>query len=618
MERIGSGSVECDGRKGATGEISRRGFIAGAGVAAVGAMAVGAQAASAAPSSKSEDAAGSAAAATGSGSVAKDAGTATIDAVVEQYTPKWSWETKPDPIPDDQISKVVQSDVVIVGAGISGMTAAMKAAEMGASVQVLEKLPSYPPTHPTGFAAVNSRLLEERGAHVDRDKLIQSIMGTTNVFRGKQDVLSVWVDRSGEFADWVEKILADDGIALQVGGFEGYYLHLDKVADAPLSMPDEGEYYDFWPLQHQYGSSPDAGVGLAVDEHEDDYMGTFQRYAESNGAVFNFSTRAQQLVQDESGRVTGVVATDDSGAYVRYDAAKGVYLATGGFDYDDEMLAAYFPIGLRMAKTFQTWFTGDGHKMAMWAGAQMEHTCTAHTLGSLAVEGDYESRFSAMNQTQPWAEWEHGGNAMSPCLWVNANGDRFMNEEIGYFDSAFQIDQQSGRIFWALWDDAWQDKIVGHYAGRFMDDGDSRERNDICVENGWTLKADTLEDLAEQMGVPADELLKTVERYNQICADGEDPDFLKPARYLNTSLDTPPYYAQKRGNAFMTTTGGVAIDAQMHILDADKLPIPGLYAGANPAGSCFGDTYWHTIPMSLSGTSMTLSMVAAENIVNGI
>ncbi len=531
-------------------------------------------------------------------------------------TPKWSWETKPDPIPASEITKTIDAEVVIVGAGISGMTAAMKAADMGADVQVLEKLPSYPPTHPTGFAAVNSRLLKEKGAVVDRTKLISEIMGKVNVFRSKQDVVSVWVDRSGEMADWLEGILAADDIPLQVGGFEGYYLHIDKVADAPLNMPDEGQYYNFWPLQHQYGSSPDAGVGLAVNDHEEDYMGTFLRYAQAQGVTFNFNTRAQQLTQDETGRVTGVVATDDGGNYVQFNASKGVVLATGGFDYDDEMLQAYFPIGLRMNKTFQTWFTGDGHKMAMWAGAQMEDTCTAHTLGSLAVADDYAEGYSPMNQTKPWQEWERGGNAMSPCLWVNLNGERFMNEEIGYFDSAFQIDQQPQRKYWGVWDADWQNKIKGHVMGRFMDDGDSPELVEKCVENGWTLKADTLEELAEKMEVPVDAFLVTVERYNQICADGEDPDFLKPAEYLKTSLDTPPYYAQLRGNAFMTTTGGVAIDAKMRVLDADKKPIPGLYAGGNPAGSIFADTYWHTIPMSLSGTSMTLSMVAAESAVN--
>lgn len=531
---------------------------------------------------------------------------------------KWSWETPPEPVPEDKIVRTVDAEVVVVGSGISGMTAAMKAAEMGASVQVIEKLESYPPLHPTGFAAVNSRLLKEKGATTDRSKLIQDIMGTVNVFRGKQDIVSVWVDRSGEFADWVEGILKDDGIPLQVGGFEAYYLHIDKVDDAPLNMPDEAMYYNFWPLQHQYGSSPMAGVGLAVDAHEDDYMGTYRRYAEKNGAVFNFKTEAKQLVQDESGRVTGVVAVNPDGDYELFNASKGVYLATGGFDYDDEMLEAFFPIGLRMCKTFQTWFTGDGHKMAMWAGAQMEDTCTAHTLGSLAVEDDFEKNFSSMDQAQPWQEWVRGGNAMSPCLWVNTLGQRFMNEEIGYFDSAFQIDQQPGRRYWALWDADWQNKIVGHYMGRFMDDGDSPERNAECVKNGWTLEADTLEELADKMGVPKDTFLATVEHYNELCAKGEDPDFLKPAMYMKTSLDTPPYYACLRGNAFMTTTGGVAIDAQMHILDADKKPIPGLYAGSNPAGGCFADTYWHTIPMSLSGTSMTLSMVAAENIVNGV
>jgi fumarate reductase flavoprotein subunit len=532
---------------------------------------------------------------------------------------QYSFEIPPDPIPDDQIVDVTESEIVIVGAGVSGIPAAMKAAEMGADVQVIEKQSQITPYTPTGMAAINSTALKEAGAVVDRDEIIHEFMGPGNAYRGNQELVALYVDKSGEVVDWITDVLAQYNVPVQIGAFEAYYLHIDNPKDAPLNMPDKDPYYNFWPFQHMYGSSTTAQIDMMVDDNEHAYLQHEKEYAESKGATFTFDMRAVQLIREEDGerRVTGVVAQDADGNYHQYNASKGVLLCTGGFDHDKEMLERYYPLGLRMIPSGQPWFTGDGHKMAIWVGANMEENCCSHTLGNRFTGTTLEGAEPNMGWEDPWITWDGPSNAMAPTLYVNSAGKRFMNEELGYFCSAYIIDAQPGHMMWALWDDDWETKLTSHTFGRFCDGEDTREMNEKNIERGFVYAADTLEELAEKMNVPADALISTVETYNKACADGYDQAFIKNPRWL-TTIEKPPFYASPRLNGFMTTRGGVSIDANLHVLDTEGMIIPGLYAGANPAGSIYGNTYLPQIPMSASGVGITLSYCAVESIVNGL
>jgi len=560
---------------------------------------------------------------------------APAEAAGETAAKQWSWETPPAPISDDQITKTVTADVVVVGAGISGVPAAAIAAEMGATVQLIEKQGTICPTRPTGFSCFGSKLLKEQGVmctEAEKEALIKDMWGGANA-TSKQELLRVWANESGAYADWLVPIVEGGGIKVTVGGFYGYYAHATTLEEAQAMMRESpnlhDSYWTFYPLQHQFGSAPVPGVSMWAGPQDVDWLTPVYNYATSKGAVCDFETTAVQLVReagwetDPSKRVTAVIATDRDGNYVKYEAAKGVILATGGFDWNDEMIEAFYPIGFKGCRTWQTWFQGEGHKMAWWAGAKKSEQYTSHIMGTAATAQSMmsESRMmppEAKAHVVPWREWNLPSTAMAPCLWVNNKGDRFINEETGYFMSFEPIATQPDSMYWGVWDSEWKTKVLPHKMDRLMDANDSDERMAANVEAGMAIKADTIDDLIAQMGVvDGEKFKKTLENYNAMCAAGKDNEFLKPAEYL-TTIDKPPFYAAQMGGSWMTTCGGVEIDKEFHVLDENLEAIPGLYAGGNPAGGFYGNIYAPQVPMSLSGHSMTFSWLAAKNVVNGI
>lgn len=599
-------------------ELTRRGFLGAGALTAASALAAGALS-GCSPASSSNNSAGA------------DVG----DQAVRASNAQWSFEIPPALITDEEITETITTDVVVVGAGISGIPAAAKAAEMGASVQVIEKQNTICSTRPTGFSSFGSQLLKDQGVmctEEEKDDLIRDIWGGQNA-TGKQELLRLWTDRSGEFTDWLVPIVEKAGVKVTVGGFYGYYAHIDSLEEAQAAMREnprmiKDSYWNFYPVQHQFGSSPKTGVAMWASASDADWLTPVYQYAMDQGAAFEFETTAVQLVRedgwedDPTKRVIAVIATDANGDYVKYEATQGVILATGGFDWDDEMLEAYYPIGLRMARTWQTWFTGDGHKMALWVGAKMDDQFNSHTMGTAAtaqvMTGSMVMPPEVEVHVTPWGEWNLPSTAMAPCLWVNNNGQRFINEETGYFMSSTRIDAQPDHMYWGVWDSEWKTKVTPHYMDRLMDGNDSDERMAANVEAGMAIQADTIEELAEKMGlVHAEDLKTTISNYNAMVAAGKDTEYLKPQKYLST-VDKAPYYAAQMGSSWMTTVGGVEIDADLHVLDEKLNLIPGLYAGGNPAGGFYGNIYAPQIPMSLSGHSMTFSWVAAENVVSGV
>ena len=109
---------------------------------------------------------------------------------------------------------------------------------------------------------------------------------------------------------------------------------------------------------------------------------------------------------------------------------------------------------------------------------------------------------------------------------------------------------------------------------------------------GFIQKADTLEELAEKLNMPVDTFVATVERYNELCAKGEDEDFGKDS-YRLLSLNNPPYYGCRQGASLLCTLDGLRINTKMQVLDTEGQPIEGLYAIGNVSGSMFSGTYPH-------------------------
>ena len=553
---------------------------------------------------------------------------------------------KPDSIPEEEIAQTIDCDVLVIGAGISGCPAAAIASEKGANVICVEKGAAPVSTRPTGMSWFGTKKLQEIGVlctEEEKATIVKDVFGGANA-TSKQDIVKLWLDESGEAGDYLTDIIEASGIPVKVGGYYGYYKHLSSVQEAQEDMKKTGgvysdSYWNMYALQHQVGESDEPGVCLwgREDMSDADWLTPVYKHAEENGAQFMFNTTAVQLEREEgwendaSKRVTGAIVQNQDG-YVRINASMGVILATGGFDWDDQMVDYYYPIGLRTCRTWQQWMTGDGHKMGVWVGAKMEDPgqYVSHMMGTVAPAAVMRSE-ERMMQTEsqafitPWKEWALPSNALSPVLYVNQKGERFMNEEIGYFMSGPTIDKQPNGLFWAFWDGNSEEKVTPHYFDRLVDGIDTDEHSEKMIEAGLLIKADSIDELIEKMNAPewdngafdGEKFKETLAHYNEMCEAGEDTDFYKPSLWM-TTIDTPPYYAAEMGSSWMTTVGGLEIDNKLHVLDVNRDPIPGLYAGGNPAGCFYGNIYAPQIPMSLCGHSTTLSYVAARNCVDGI
>ena len=557
--------------------LSRRSFLAGAGVAAL--------------------AAGSAATAfaggTGSDEDMKYAapteagGVNTAGPAYEKAVP--SFMTAPESIDPASCASTKTADVIVIGAGNSGCAAASSCVDNGLNVIVIEKLGTVQ-GRGGGMGLCNTKFTKAYGEKIGQDLTVnieeaQHRWIRTCASRVKESLVSLWFNKSGEAGDWFIDKAAEYGV--EPDSFRAYapnaiipesfsYHQFHKVDDS-VTFPEETGY--FLPTAVLYVDSQDA------DKH--------------NGvcATYDFYTCAQQLVKDESGRITGVIATDADGNNVYYEGTKAVVLATGGIDMDEEMVDYYCEPIVHGCLENQNgpagYSTGDGHKMGLWVGAGMQ-----------------DGPFPLMLHPQAGCMF-HGA-----FMFLNLEGERFCNEGTWVQGKSMNVMRQTNHIAWAIMDANYGEQNVktlenGVGGGMFWDSmggevGDPFKPEDVTAivdaaiqaDNDSAYKADTLEELAELIGIDADTMKASVERYNTLVENGVDEDFHKQADFL-FPVTEPPFYACKVGVALLAIVGGLDINRRLQVLDTNRKPIEGLYATGNASGDLYAVDY----PINMAGNS---------------
>jgi succinate dehydrogenase/fumarate reductase flavoprotein subunit len=310
----------------------------------------------------------------------------------------------------------------------------------------------------------------------------------------------------------------------------------------------------------------------------------------------------------ENDRIVGVIAETSDG-YKRFNASKGVILATGDIGSDKEMLAEFCPIALKPTKNQYIPLgsnTGDGHKMGAWAGGVLE-------------DG-------------PWASMMHpqGYSRMAHFfLYVNTMGKRFMNEDTWAQGKSLGVLKQPGDVdyAYAIFDANYKEEIektIPIGGGLFWDNPSTvygqpwtsaKDEGYITagLKDGTIIQADTLEDLAKGLNVPVDTFMATVNKYNESAKNGDDTEFGKRAELL-FPIEKPPYYGSKFGPCYMVVLGGLNIDTSMRVLDKDNNPIPGLFAIGNVSGGLYGVDYPTLIPGNSHGRAVTWGYIAGNAI----
>ena len=561
-----------------TKDLSRRGFLTGS--AAVGALAAFGLAGCSPAASGDKTASGS----------KKDAA-------------KTTWRDQPEA---PEITETVEADLVVVGAGNGGIVAAATAAQNGAKVIVLEK---------AGQIAQAREAIGALNAEADHQEDVAKLMNHANqVESGDANMLmyKTWAEKSSEMITWMKETLEPKGMCFP---FE-WHAPDDPHAYYPAMCynPIMGEYMPDGP---NYGAY--AHLEVLADVFTNDL-----------GGEIRFNTPAQQLVQDESGKVTGVIALGADGKGIQFNASKGVIICTGGYGANTEMLNDLAEGNTKWCGlTSATTETGDGIRMALWAGAQLEAGGAAIWNRAILPDG-FEFNDDRM-----------GGDIFlpgsQPFLHVNINGERFMNEDQCYPMSYAAGANQPGHYSWIVWDgDYWEDiqkfdtggcsRLTPAPSGTAFNadvydcEQITKEHLDSFwldprLENGSLKKADTLDELAKAMEFDAEQTATfkaTVERYNQMADAGEDTDFGKPA-YRLSDVKTAPFYAARIAGALLVTIHGVITDVNSQPLNEAGKPIEGLYVCGNDQGGFYPHNYPSNFTGINAGRTATFARIAAKH-----
>ncbi len=424
-------------------------------------------------------------------------------------------------------------DIVVIGAGGAGLTAAIEAKLDGADVIVLEKMPiAGGNTLISGaeYAAPNNWIQEKEGI---KDSIEQHIQDTLN---GGDNINNPELVR----------VVAENALA------DAIWLR-DEVG-----VVWEDELMQFGGHSVKRSLIPKGASGKEIITKQ-------LKKAEEINIPILLDTKATALITDANGKVIGVEAEGKDANYT-FNTNKAVIIASGGFGSNVEMRIKYNPaIDDSILSTNSPGSTGDGIVMAEDAGADlvgMEHIQTYPICDPLTGTLLYfdDARL-------------YGHTAI-----VNKEGKRFV-EELGRRDEvSMAIKAQSGSVCYELLDQ------------KGFDESNLQENHGPEIEylynNDLLVKGDTLEESAAFFDIDAKELKTTVDKYNSYVKDGKDPEFNK--RSLPSTIDTAPYYILKAAPAVHHTMGGIKINTNAQVINKDGKIVEGLFAAGEVTGGVHG------------------------------
>lgn len=479
-----------------------------------------------------------------------------------------------------------ETDVVVMGFGGAGASAAIGASEAGASVIVLEKAPEGQEGGNTSASGGGAYTFYAAMPEFIRDQFPDTI---TN------EEIDAYLKDLGELDAWFEAHGEKNGETVAYPATNGYGL-FKWLKDLAINSP---------------------------------------------GVQVRYSTPMKGLVFDPATKEIQGVVIEEDGELKNIKAKRGVVMACGGFENNHDMLTAYYPPNVPIYPCGTPYNTGDGIPIVAAVGAKMrgfgsvEWGCHCCKAGSEEV--GTALAFSFLN-TSSYAN----------AVIVNSAGKRFVNETSGgdrYDDAAIvrplhakeQLPELKTYCDPVLDAEGKQVNVTFRYENlpMYLIFGEQRmtngeplfesagkkaghcwaslrglyswsDDNQAEVDKGWIIKADTLEELAQKAGIDPAGLVATVSAYDKACADGSDPEFGRT--HDLTPVGSGPYYACELGMSLINTQGGPARDGSWRVVDNDNNVIPRLYAGGE-----FGSIFVYNYPGGLNVAEALCTHVAGEN-----
>lgn len=510
-----------------------------------------------------------------------------------------------------------ETDVIVVGSGASGLTAALTAAVHGMRVTVVEKAPTVGGTSVISggsiWAPVN-RYLAEAGAKDSRDDAITYLRELTlgrvddalldSFLDAVNPMLDLLVEHTGlrfsanmEHPDYQPSLPGAHagGRTVQSGLFDSTLLGDARrllrpphsgVPVTKLELDEWGvdtlDRWD-WALLAERTAKGIVGMGSAL-------VGELLDGCIRQGVVVLTGSPAVELIRDGA-RVSGVVVDTADGAR-RIEASRGVVLASGGFEWNRRLVDAFLGAPM-VAPASPPQNTGDGLRMSMSVGSALANMSEAWWGPMIHAEGDtYDG--------QPLFRPTSGLRTLPGGIIVNASGKRFVNEAMNYNDLGKALAnfdpgtyKYGNQPCWLIFDE------------RFRKSYSIATCTPDAPTPAWMSSAETLDDLARKVGIDVEGLETQVVEYNRFAATGSDPVFHRGESIYDTYRGDPqvtphrnlrplgegPYYAVPLLLGCLGTKGGPLTDPNGQVLDVAGNLIPGLFACGNVAASPFGPGY---------------------------
>ena len=498
--------------------------------------------------------------------------------------------------------KKIESDVIVIAAGMSGICAAVAAAEKDASVIVFEKGGTVggAASMGMGFFAVESHIQKQQLIGLTVDDAFNRFMNF-NHWKADGALVHKLFAQSASTVKWIE----DMGVE-----FLGAYKYFN---DSEAT----------WHIPRIPGSNKPSERCASVIAKS-----LYDRAVEL-GVEFHFNTPVKEIKYDGT-QVTGVVAVDENG--VEYDAGcDAIVVCTGGFGDNTEMIREY--LGYEHGKDLFSFripgLVGDGMKMVWDIGGGKT---------TPMIELTYESPGGVGGHTVDTV-------MRQPNLFVNIDGKRFINEEILAITpfTGNAIARQNGSLGISIITDAiidyyrehdidfnaWHkhvsgmsewDESLAHIINNDADSGEFNMQGEILGFTGneeTFFMADSIPELEEKLKIATGALQGTVERYNAMCDAGRDADFSKKQKYL-LPIRGKKFYALIYYPGGYGSLGGIRVDDSLKVLRNDMSAIPGLFSAGSDCCGIFGDTYMFYFPGSTMGFAINSGRMAGYNAIDYI
>lgn len=485
---------------------------------------------------------------------------------------------------DEGISWDEEYDFLVVGGGAAGLTCAVTVAQEGAGKNCLliEKSPDPTPGGDSFYAQGRVICTDDPEGFLGYLEELFEDEGTVS-----HELLEAFAKGASETLDWVRAL--PKAVQEEV-----------LVEPAGTASPTAGDCYPEYPeMEHSY-----AVGNFRVGKRQDGKPATgpvnfpwllqecvLDDY--SDAVTYRNGCQLVELVQDrESGEVLGgaYVAADGTKTYVR--ARVATIMCCGGFESNFDMLQNVFGMRHAVSERGIGTNTGDGHKICTKLGADFWHMN--------GVAGFWEQMWSLDGTTMLTIN----GMSNKYGILVGTHGRRFCNDiggctngpihEMGTGKEALKVHTGTRHAhvnFGGEWKTLPMPSKAWFICDQHAVDAGALNGSTDPVADGYAYAADTIEELASLIDVPADELSKTVEMWNGFVEDGEDLQFYRPAEYMaDAGITAPPFYGVYCSPIFLNTDGGPVHDVNSRIIDVDGNPIPRLYA-AGEFGSMWTNMY---------------------------